>query len=86
MATPPSREGKRQIGVHVDPAVKHALVLLAAEEGSTVQSLMEEALTLLFAAHGKECPVDLAPREPGKWTEAALANHKSRKPKQDTPA
>ena len=86
MATPPSREGKKQIGVHVDPVVKHALVLLAAEEGSTVQSLMEEALSLLFAAHGKECPVDLTPREPGKWAEAALAKHKTRKTKQDSPA
>jgi hypothetical protein len=86
MATSPSREGKRQIGVYVDPSVKQALVLLAVEKGSTVQSLLEEALTLLFAAHGKECPVDLVTKEPGKWTEAALANHKSRKPKQDAPA
>jgi hypothetical protein len=36
-----------------DPAVRQQLKLLAAETDKTEQKLMQEALNLLFAKHGK---------------------------------
>jgi hypothetical protein len=47
------RDGKRFIGGHFDPKVAKQLKLLAAEEESTLQQLMEEALDLLFLKKGK---------------------------------
>jgi hypothetical protein len=44
----PSREGKRLIAGHFDPSTAKRLKLLAAEEETTVQALLEEALELLF--------------------------------------
>src|SRR5690242_6111140 len=49
----PSREGRRLIAGHFDPKVAKQLKLLAAEEETTVQSLLEEALDLLFVKKGK---------------------------------
>ena len=49
----PVRDGKRFIGGHFDPKVAKQLKLLAAEEESTLQQLMEEALDLLFLKKGK---------------------------------
>lgn len=49
----PVRDGKRFIGGHFDPKVAKQLKLLAAEEDSTLQQLMEEALDLLFLKKGK---------------------------------
>lgn len=49
----PSREGRRLIAGHFDPKVAKQLKLLAAEEETTVQALLEEALDLLFVKKGK---------------------------------
>lgn len=50
----PSREGRRLIAGHFDPRVAKQLKVLAAEEDTTVQSLLEEALNLLFVKKGKD--------------------------------
>jgi hypothetical protein len=49
----PSREGRRLIAGHFDPKVAKQLKLLAAEEETTVQGLLEEALELLFVKKGR---------------------------------
>lgn len=49
----PSREGRRLIAGHFEPKIAKQLKLLAAEEDTTVQSLLEEALDLLFVKKGK---------------------------------
>lgn len=50
----PSREGTVLIGGHFPPAVKQRLRMLAAEENTTSQALLEEALDLLFIKKGKQ--------------------------------
>ena len=50
----PSREGRRLIAGHFDPKVAKQLKMLAVEEETTVQALLEEALELLFVKKGKE--------------------------------
>ncbi len=50
---PPSRTGKRLIGGHFPPSVAKHLKMLAAEEETSVQALLEEALSLLFVKKGK---------------------------------
>ena len=49
-----SRKGKRLIGGHFAPDVAKQLRILAAEESTTVQSLLEEALHDLFVKKGKQ--------------------------------
>ena len=49
----PSRDGRKLIAGHFDPKVAKQIKLLAAEEETTVQALLEEALTLLFVKKGK---------------------------------
>jgi hypothetical protein len=49
----PSRHGKRLIGGHFPASVARDLKILAAEEGTSVQALLEEALELLFVKKGK---------------------------------
>lgn len=49
----PSREGRRLIAGHFDPKIAKQLKLLAAEEDTTVQALLEEALNLLFLKKGQ---------------------------------
>jgi hypothetical protein len=49
----PSRDGRRLIAGHFDPKVAKQLKLLAAEEDTTVQALLEEALNLLFVKKGR---------------------------------
>lgn len=41
------------IGGHFAPEVKHQLRIIAAEEGTTSQALIAEALDLLFVKKGK---------------------------------
>jgi CobQ/CobB/MinD/ParA nucleotide binding domain len=48
----PSRDGRRLIAGHFDPRVARRLKVLAAEEDTTVQALLEEALELLFVKKG----------------------------------
>ncbi|KAA2211419.1 ribbon-helix-helix domain-containing protein [Teichococcus oryzae] len=49
----PSRDGRRFLGGHFDPAVVRQMKLLAVEEDTTTQALLEEALNLLFVKKGK---------------------------------
>lgn len=49
----PSREGKRLIAGHFTRKVAKQLKLLAVEEDTSVQALLEEALDLLFIKKGK---------------------------------
>ena len=49
----PSREGRRLIAGHFDPKVAKQLKLLAAEEETTIQALLEEAIDLLFVKKGQ---------------------------------
>jgi hypothetical protein len=45
----PSRQNTRLIGGHFPPEVSRQLRILAAEEDTTVQALLEEAISLLLA-------------------------------------
>ncbi|MBZ6384140.1 ribbon-helix-helix domain-containing protein [Sphingomonas sanguinis] len=51
--TPGGRQGTKLIGGHFAPEVSTQLRILAAEEGTTVQSLLAEALDDLFVKKGK---------------------------------
>lgn len=52
-APPPSRQGKKTIAGHFDPAVSRQLRALGLEQDRTVQDLLSEALNGLFEKHGK---------------------------------
>ena len=47
---------RRHIGGYFSPAVAKQLRLLASEEETTLQELLTEALTLLFAKRGSSLP------------------------------
>lgn len=49
----PSRDGRRFMGGHFSPEVLKQMKLLAVEEDTTTQALLEEALNLLFVKKGK---------------------------------
>ena len=49
----PSREGKSNVTGYFDPAVKRQLRILAAEQDTTIQALLGEALNDLFAKYGR---------------------------------
>ncbi len=49
----PSRVDKVGLTIHVDPAVRRQLKVLAAERDATVHGLVCEALNLLFAQHSR---------------------------------
>jgi hypothetical protein len=49
----PSREGRKLIAGHFPPKTAKQLKILAAEEDTTVQALLEEALDLLFVKKGR---------------------------------
>ena len=49
----PSRHGRVLIGGHFAPEVQTALKILAAEERTTVQALLAEAINLVLSRHGK---------------------------------
>ena len=55
----PVREGKRFVGAHFPPEVARQLKMLAAEDETTVQELLEQAVDLLFVKHGKAKAADL---------------------------
>lgn len=50
----PSRDSRRFIGGHFDPLVGKQLRMLAVEDDTTVQALLEEALDLLFVKKGRQ--------------------------------
>jgi len=47
------RQDKRQVAGFFSPECAKQLRMLAAEEDTTVQDLLKEALNLMFSAHGK---------------------------------
>ncbi len=49
----PSRNGRRFLGGHFDPKVVRQMKLIAVEEDTTTQALLEEAVDLLFLKKGK---------------------------------
>jgi hypothetical protein len=49
----PSRTGTKLVAGHFDPKVARQLRIIAAEEDTTIQSLLEEALDLLFVKKGR---------------------------------
>lgn len=49
----PSRDGRRFLGGHFDPKVVRQMKMLAAEEDTTTQRLLEEALDMLFVRKGR---------------------------------
>lgn len=51
---PPSRQGKKAIAGHFDPAVSKQLKQLALEQDTTVQALLAEALNDLFEKYEKK--------------------------------
>lgn len=55
----PSREATTLIGGHFSPDVARQLAIIAAEEGTTKQALLAEALDLLFLKKGKARVADL---------------------------
>ena len=50
---PPSRQGRRGLTSHHDPAVITQLKALALEQGTTQQKLIAEGLNLVFAKYGR---------------------------------
>ena len=54
----PSREGKKHLGVHVDPELHQAIKVLAVKEGRSVQSLMVEAMCDVLTKYDVSCPVE----------------------------
>lgn len=53
----PSRRGKRNVSVYVNPTAAKQLRLLMVEQDTTVQALMEEAMNDLFRKYGKSAIV-----------------------------
>lgn len=49
----PVREGRRFVGAHFPPEVARQLRLIAAEDDTTIQALLEEAIDLLFVKKGR---------------------------------
>jgi hypothetical protein len=49
----PGRENKRNVTGYFPPEVKHQLRLLCAEQDTTIQEMLAEALNDLFAKYGK---------------------------------
>lgn len=44
----PSRQGKTLIGAHFDPDIKRELKTIAAQEDTSIQALLEEAINNLI--------------------------------------
>lgn len=55
----PGRSNTVLIGGHFSPSILKQLRILAAEEGTTNQALLEQALDLLFVKKGKGHIADL---------------------------
>lgn len=49
-----SRQGKSQIAGFFDPEISRTLRMIAIEQSTTIQSLLEESLKTTFAKYGKE--------------------------------
>jgi hypothetical protein len=51
--TPPSRRGQKAVTAYLDPDAVRQLKHIAADEDTTTQALMKEALNELFRSRGK---------------------------------
>ena len=60
---PPSRTGRVLVGAHFAPEVQTALKIIAAEERTTMQALLAEAINAVFAKRHKPEIAELAPGE-----------------------
>lgn len=56
----PSRGNRRFVGGHFAPAVGKQLRMIAVEDETTVQALLEEALDLLFVKKGRQKIADIS--------------------------
>jgi hypothetical protein len=61
-AVPPSRSGRVLIGAHFAPDVQTALKVIAAEERTTMQALLAEAINTVFAKRHKPEIAQIAPK------------------------
>ena len=48
-----TRQGKKAVSAYFSPEVSRGLNMLAAEQGTTLQALLGEAIDLLMRQHGK---------------------------------
>lgn len=48
-----TRQGKKAVSAYFSPEVSRGLNVLAAEQGTTLQALLGEAIDLLMRHHGK---------------------------------
>lgn len=48
-----TRQGKKAVSAYFSPEVSRGLNVLAAEQGTTLQALLGEAIDLLMRQHGK---------------------------------
>ncbi|EJU14993.1 hypothetical protein LH128_00952 [Sphingomonas sp. LH128] len=48
-----ARQGKKAVSAYFSPEVSRGLNMLAAEQGTTLQALLGEAIDLLMRQHGK---------------------------------
>ena len=48
-----TRQGKKAVSAYFSPEVSRGLNMLAAEQGTTLQALLGEAIVLLMRQHGK---------------------------------
>lgn len=48
-----ARQGKKAVSAYFSPEVSRGLNVLAAENGTTLQALLGEAIDLLMRQHGK---------------------------------
>lgn len=60
-SVPPSRTGRVLVGAHFAPEVQTALKVIAAQERTTMQALLAEAINAVFAKRHKPEIAELAP-------------------------
>lgn len=61
--TAASRQGRRHVGAYVPPDVAQRLRIIAAQEDTSTQALIEEAIGMLFQARGVAIDTDTSSRE-----------------------
>lgn len=59
----PVRDGRRFVGAHFHPEIARQLRMIAAEDDTTIQALLEEAIDLLLAKKGRATMASLIGRE-----------------------
>ena len=51
--TAAGRQGRRHVGAYVPPTVARQLRVIAAQEGSSTQALIEQAIEMLFRSRAR---------------------------------